>query len=167
MKYVFIGIVVVLVIAGIWLVFSRSAIAPEPVATLSPSALVGGDRDAHGCIGSAGYTWCPKQATCLRIWEENCYSEPAEQVQFLLATKYEKPMTDVSVSVRASDATHLAGGVSFKAAGLSQPGAGGLFLAASKNGVWQVVYDGNGAVDCVSMRAVFGFTDALLTGFCD
>ncbi len=34
--------------------------------------LVGGDRDAHGCIGSAGYTWCEVKQKCLRVWEEPC-----------------------------------------------------------------------------------------------
>jgi hypothetical protein len=34
--------------------------------------LVGGDRDEHGCIGSAGYSWCESKQKCLRIWEENC-----------------------------------------------------------------------------------------------
>jgi hypothetical protein len=33
---------------------------------------VGGDRDAHGCIGSAGYQWCEAKQKCLRIWEEPC-----------------------------------------------------------------------------------------------
>jgi hypothetical protein len=33
---------------------------------------VGGDRDAHGCIGSAGYSWCDAKQKCLRIWEEPC-----------------------------------------------------------------------------------------------
>lgn len=35
-------------------------------------ALPGSDRDAHGCIGSAGYTWCEAKQTCLREWEEPC-----------------------------------------------------------------------------------------------
>ena len=34
--------------------------------------VVGGDRDAHGCIGSAGYTWCEAKQKCLRPWEEPC-----------------------------------------------------------------------------------------------
>jgi hypothetical protein len=34
--------------------------------------LVGGDRDAHGCIGSAGYSWCAAKNKCLRVWEEKC-----------------------------------------------------------------------------------------------
>ncbi len=34
--------------------------------------IVGGDRDEHGCIGSAGYSWCQEKQKCLRIWEESC-----------------------------------------------------------------------------------------------
>ncbi len=34
--------------------------------------LLGGDRDAHGCIPSAGYQWCEAKQKCLRIWEEPC-----------------------------------------------------------------------------------------------
>lgn len=30
---------------------------------------VGGDRDAHGCIGSAGYQWCEHSQRCERPWE--------------------------------------------------------------------------------------------------
>jgi hypothetical protein len=33
------------------------------------SNIVGKDRDAHGCIGSAGYAWCAKTAQCERPWE--------------------------------------------------------------------------------------------------
>jgi hypothetical protein len=31
--------------------------------------MVGGDRDAHGCIGSAGYAWCERTQQCERPWE--------------------------------------------------------------------------------------------------
>lgn len=45
---------------------------------LAPSVactpILGGDRDAHGCIGSAGYSWCEAKQKCLRIWEEPCES---------------------------------------------------------------------------------------------
>lgn len=33
------------------------------------AALVGADRDEHGCIGSAGYAWCAREARCVRPWE--------------------------------------------------------------------------------------------------
>lgn len=38
----------------------------------SNQQMPGSDRDAHGCIGSAGYTWCEAKAKCLRVWEEPC-----------------------------------------------------------------------------------------------
>ncbi|MFA5077132.1 MAG: hypothetical protein WC488_01770 [Candidatus Micrarchaeia archaeon] len=34
--------------------------------------LDGNDTDSHGCIGSAGYTWCDTLQKCMRPWEENC-----------------------------------------------------------------------------------------------
>lgn len=36
--------------------------------TNEPKAL-GSDRDAHGCIPSAGYSWCARTAQCERPWE--------------------------------------------------------------------------------------------------
>jgi len=30
---------------------------------------VGADRDSHGCIGSAGYTWSEELGQCIRPWE--------------------------------------------------------------------------------------------------
>ncbi len=38
--------------------------------------VVGGDRDAHGCIPSAGYAWCASLNQCIRPWETQC-STPA------------------------------------------------------------------------------------------
>ncbi|MGV8176673.1 MAG: substrate-binding periplasmic protein [Candidatus Bilamarchaeaceae archaeon] len=35
----------------------------------------GSDRDSHGCIPSAGYTWCDAKQKCIRPWEENCTLE--------------------------------------------------------------------------------------------
>ena len=31
--------------------------------------MVGGDRDVHGCIGSAGYQWSILKNECIRAWE--------------------------------------------------------------------------------------------------
>ncbi len=33
------------------------------------NGLVGGDRDAHGCVASAGFRWCAKNGNCERPWE--------------------------------------------------------------------------------------------------
>ncbi|WP_428310489.1 peptidase [Hydrocarboniphaga sp.] len=52
-------------------VSSVFAAAVMLAACTQPSAppVVGGDRDAHGCIGSAGYSWCAREALCVRPWE--------------------------------------------------------------------------------------------------
>jgi len=39
--------------------------------------LPGSDRDSHGCIPSAGYTWCDAMQKCIRPWETNCTFEAA------------------------------------------------------------------------------------------
>ena len=39
-----------------------------------PEKPPGSDRDAHGCIASAGYSWCDGKQKCLRQWEEPCES---------------------------------------------------------------------------------------------
>ena len=37
--------------------------------THSPQATTtGSDRDKHGCIASAGYTWCERTQDCERPW---------------------------------------------------------------------------------------------------
>lgn len=46
--------------------------AAPAAATESPDAAPaapGSDRDAHGCIGSAGYAWCARISECARPWE--------------------------------------------------------------------------------------------------
>lgn len=32
--------------------------------------VTGGDKDAHGCITSAGYCWSQVQERCVRLWED-------------------------------------------------------------------------------------------------
>lgn len=32
--------------------------------------VVGSDKDEHGCIASAGYTWSEVQKDCIRLWEK-------------------------------------------------------------------------------------------------
>eukprot|EP00746_Dinoflagellata_sp_MGD_P137080 gnl/MRDRNA2_/MRDRNA2_70913_c0_seq1.p1 gnl/MRDRNA2_/MRDRNA2_70913_c0~~gnl/MRDRNA2_/MRDRNA2_70913_c0_seq1.p1 ORF type:complete len:108 (+),score=36.10 gnl/MRDRNA2_/MRDRNA2_70913_c0_seq1:107-430(+) len=43
-------------------------------AVANQAEAAGGDRDDHGCIGSAGYVWCESSQKCLRVWEEECES---------------------------------------------------------------------------------------------
>jgi len=50
---------------------SAPAASSTPAQPAAPGAppMVGGDRDAHGCIGSAGYSWCEQTQQCERPWE--------------------------------------------------------------------------------------------------
>ncbi len=74
---------------------------PTRISTIEPqtlpetqSPIVGNDRDAHGCIGSAGYSWCEAKQKCLRIWEEKCETVSQNQDQTFGANN--NPTTTVS-----------------------------------------------------------------------
>jgi len=43
--------------------------------------MVGNDRDIHGCIASAGYTWCEAKEKCIRPWEEKCSLSGSEIIK--------------------------------------------------------------------------------------
>lgn len=45
--------------------------------------LVGNDRDEHGCIGSAGYSWCEAKRLCVRPWEQYCTAATPKKVLFV------------------------------------------------------------------------------------
>ncbi len=61
-KILLLLIIVVLVIVGVYFFLQKPATVEAP--------LLGGDRDEHGCIGSAGYAWCEAKGECLRPWED-------------------------------------------------------------------------------------------------
>ncbi|AOJ36193.1 hypothetical protein [Burkholderia metallica] len=42
---------------------------PAPSSASAAAPMVGGDRDEHGCIPSAGYAWCEQTQQCERPWE--------------------------------------------------------------------------------------------------
>lgn len=46
--------------------------------------LLGSDRDEHGCIGSAGYTWSYALHDCVRLWEVGMRFDAGPQQLFLI-----------------------------------------------------------------------------------
>ncbi|MFH0846065.1 MAG: hypothetical protein V1851_01550 [Patescibacteria group bacterium] len=73
-------ILIIIVITGFYFYSQNTAEAPinqgENLLIMDDSAtstqetmIVGGDKDEHGCIGSAGYRWCESKQACLRSWE--------------------------------------------------------------------------------------------------
>lgn len=74
MRKIFTFIIVIVVIAGMgYFAFYRS----QPSNNNQP---IGGDRDEHDCIGSAGYSWCEAKQKCLRIFEEFCSDQVVDLV---------------------------------------------------------------------------------------
>jgi len=247
--------------------------------------IVGGDKDVHGCIGSAGYSWCEAKQKCLRIWEEGCvdnitilfdqlkkdtkinfgqilnnteltwmvkynnqnleyklpayemsaqeikpeditkvynffltngftedqnnqtvksiaghsigYSYPGtslvcgvgdqeknlavfcaiwnqnmisnnldkEKVSQLFAEKYNKKIEDINLTINKQVNNYMSGGVKFSA---DKNAEGGIFLAVKIDNDWQLVYDGNGSVNCQELREKYQFPDEILKpNFCD
>jgi len=79
-KAVAISFAIVLAMAIAWILFSALRFLRVDNSNIIPAVpstpIMGGDRDAHGCIGSAGYSWCEQKQKCLRVWEEKCVSCP-------------------------------------------------------------------------------------------
>jgi len=76
---IFIGLLIISFLVYSFL-FKKSIFAPgqnsDVVLVNNPQEyMVGNDSDEHGCIGSAGYTWCESKGKCLRLWEESCNSK--------------------------------------------------------------------------------------------
>ncbi|MFA6171619.1 MAG: hypothetical protein WCW77_04480 [Patescibacteria group bacterium] len=77
---VIITVVIVLALASVGYIIFKSKTAPsgfQKLTNLTPDNSTtgnkdGGYREAHGCIGSAGYTWCEAKQKCLRVFEEFC-----------------------------------------------------------------------------------------------
>lgn len=65
--------------AAVLSLFSACKESGETENTAAP--LVGGDRDEHGCIASAGYRWSRVQQRCIRPFEEGVRLLPVEDPQ--------------------------------------------------------------------------------------
>ena len=68
--------VFVAVLLGLWLyIWALGNVAYQNKA----QELIGGQKDAHGCLGPAGYSWCEVKQKCLRVWEEKCEATSTTQ----------------------------------------------------------------------------------------
>jgi len=110
--------------------------------------LVGNDLDEHGCKGSAGYSWCETKSKCLRIWEEECPVDPKvleAQVMADLVTKRGESIKQLTFSISKIEGNYAQGGISGQ-------GGGAMWLAAKVDGVWKLVWDGNGVIFCEDLK---------------
>ncbi len=69
-KIIVIGTIVVTIVIAFLVIWPYTA--PQNIQNTTENQIVGDDKDEHGCIPSAGYTWCEAKQKCLRPWEETC-----------------------------------------------------------------------------------------------
>ena len=289
-------IVGLIIVAGLGVYFAKYRIVNTP--TASPDAIiVGGDKNEHGCIGSAGYSWCGEKNKCLRVFEELCPdvvtsliaelktetnisltkvgdsqltwnvregndfasevipgisyknsdmtfvnyqkiekfmrskyqvdinneadgvtgglrgytnsyvicqlsfrhnqmkntpnapSEPigdsltvelgcgyfnpnniskivaTQYIKLVLATKYKKDIEEVNLQINKFDGAYAVGSVFFGP--VDTAGEGGMFLATKQGDTWKMIYDGNGSIDCATIKKNYQFPTDMFVGFCD
>ena len=171
MKNLIIGLLIILAFAGGYF-FSQNynfhiESKNNPVVTVTveptPHDLVGADSDEHGCKGSSGYSWCELKQKCLRVWEEPCQKQDDTlAIKKAMLTKHNWNEDEVTITISDSNESYARGGVKEKDAV-----GGGMFLAVKQEGVWKIIYDGNGAVDCTELKNVYQFPKSMLTGMCD
>jgi len=81
--------------------------------------------------------------------EEEDKEEPVvskeEAIKNLFAEKYDKEVSEITISITQETENYIKGGVEFQPGG---PGNLGGFLAAKVDGEWELVYDGNGVIFC-------------------
>lgn len=149
------------------LLIATSLLASCGAAPATPSdgnspPIVGGDRDEHGCIGSAGYSWCAPKQKCLRPWEEECFATAFEALASQLAQKYGDSQKQITLTIQQQTLTHARATVRFGPKGTP----GGIILAKKSGGQWLIVFEGNGSVNCEALKAD-EFPADMLNGMCD
>lgn len=143
-------------------VIPSQSISPKPKKEEN-KPLVGNDKDKHGCIGSAGYTWCEIKQKCLKTWEEKCEEENDENdIKKTLLIKQGWNENKVDITVSKEDGTFAQGGIKEKAAA-----GGGMFLAKKIDDKWEIVFEGNGIPDCDLLKSTSSFPTDFLVGVCD
>jgi len=123
--------------------------------------LIGGQKDAGGCLIAAGYSWCEPKKKCLRPWEEKCYVAEETALAQIFAAEHKQPINQTNVTVIKLQNNFASGNISFGPA----PKGGG-FLARLLNNVWTIDYEGNGSIDCAKIRGL-GYPQDVLEGYCD
>ena len=173
MKHFALASIVIVVFAGVFFaayLFISKNQSSQPSSTavsISPTeTLLGRDRDEHGCIPSAGYSWCESKQKCLRQWEEKCdgtVTPAIDETEVLkvvikeaLIAKHGPNAEKLNVSVSEISELYAKGGA-------SEPGVGGgMWFAAKVGESWKLVWDGNGIITCSSFSEYPAFPSTIV-----
>lgn len=146
---------------------------PAPMAgcggipTVSPEItqpILGGDKYEHGCIGSAGYSWCESKKKCLGVWEEACAGNQMEDESIIqavkdqLVAKHGENAADLVITVSKTEGDYAQGGANSP----PPPRGGGMWFAAKVNGTWKLVWDGNGIIICADIEPYPEFPSSMI-----
>ena len=99
---ILIVVVLLLIAAGLYAWFTSQ----------NQPQIIGGQKDEHGCLTAAGYSWCAARSECERPWERYCTAAAAKVAPFtcdesktITATFY--PTDDKYVDLQLSDGRNM------------------------------------------------------------
>ena len=87
---------VCLACAGAFLAGCGNSREKNAAAETEKTEIVGDDKDEHGCIASAGYTWSEVQKDCIRLWEKGvrlASVDDAENTLFIVQSRLHSSRT--------------------------------------------------------------------------
>jgi len=166
-KTIIIIVIVIIVIAGIGYWIYQSSSTPEEITEAeakncendSDCVVFGKNGDCNcGCFNKdfqwkkEGDCFCaaPESCKCVNGKCEGVFEESKEEaIKKLFAEKYDKEISEVTISISQETENHVKGTVEFQPGG---PGSLGGFLAAKVNEEWELVYDGNGVIFCSAIE---------------
>lgn len=125
--------------------------------------LIGGQKDSHGCLIAAGYSWCASKQKCLRNWEENCYAAEEEAIRTIYGLQTKRPLSEIKVTIQILEGDKARGSVLF---GKPGQGEGGNFLAVKLGDKWSLVYSGNGNPTNCADLAKYNFPAKMIDDLC-
>ena len=122
--------------------------------------IIGGDKDKHGCLIGAGYSWCEIKQKCLSQWEEPCEVQKSDEnlIKNALVTKNNWNPEEINVTISKNDGKYATG----ETGTVTPQGGGGLFFAKKVNGNWEIVWDGNGIITCEALTKYPDFPSDLI-----
>lgn len=125
--------------AGFWFYQQKNlkpASSPEPAVTTQP---VGQPLSEPSIEPSVLPTIVPSPKPSPSVKTKS----DLDAIKEAFSKKYNKPLSDVNITISKNNGIHASGGVKF-----GGEMGGGWWLAYNDNGNWMIVQDGNGTVTC-------------------
>ncbi|WP_302285258.1 hypothetical protein [Bacteroides clarus] len=95
---------VCLACAGALLAGCGNSREKNAAAETEKTEIVGDDKDEHGCIASAGYTWSEVQKDCIRLWEKGVRLASVDDAENTLFIVFSPDSTQVELFFSEADA---------------------------------------------------------------